>query len=109
MALRSNNFSYITTDHKGLTWQMITAEIDAGRPFLASWHYNGGGGHMFVVIGYSVSGNEKKVVIHDPLSPEDGGLGESYPITLSQFENGAESGETHWNDYYNIAKKPAGS
>jgi len=42
-----------TTWGTALTWAQVKTEIDAGRPFMLSWAWHGGGGHAMVGVGYN--------------------------------------------------------
>jgi len=37
------------------SWPLVTSEIDARRPFIIGWHWDGGGGHALVGRGYTDS------------------------------------------------------
>jgi hypothetical protein len=41
-----------TTWGTALAWDQVKAEIEAGRPFMLSWAWHGGGAHAMVGIGY---------------------------------------------------------
>ncbi len=87
-----------------LTFSQLVAQIDANKPFCFSWGWQGGGGHMMVVRGYSSSiivfsgsGNQM-VYINDPWAPNQGN---TRWITYADFV--AKAGDhVHWLDYYNI-------
>jgi hypothetical protein len=92
-------FSYNTSG--ALSWDALKAQIDGRRaPFAFSWGWDGGGGHMMVVIGYKVINGQSWVTINDPWSP---GTGSQRDILYSDYVDGA--GYSHWTDYYNVAWK----
>jgi len=90
-------FTYSETTNSALSWQQVNTEIDANRPVAFSWHWDGGGGHMMVLRGYSTLNGVRYVAIHDPWPPK---IGDSKSIPYSAYVSG--SGYTHWNDYFNI-------
>lgn len=97
-------FNTPTTTQSGtaLTFAQLRTEIDANRPVNYSWGWTGGGGHMMMVVGYQYySDTDKYVYIRDPWPP---GTGNSRWITYAEFVAGAD--HVHWQDIYNIVKKP---
>ena len=94
------NFSCNRTSNNALSWNEIKKQISClHKPVAFTWKYNGGGGHMMVLTGYQVVGNEKLVVVNDPLEVN---IGSTY--TLSYDEYVSSSIHTHWDDFYNITK-----
>jgi hypothetical protein len=79
-----------------MTWEQIQFEIDCReKPFCASWK-DGGNGHMVVVSGYKLRGDEQLVKIIDPW--------ENVRTRLYTYEYyvAPTSGQIHWKDYYNL-------
>lgn len=94
-------FSFKTTSDAPLSWSDIKKQIYCEKkPFTFSWHWNGGGGHMMVLIGYVTIDGVNYVTINDPLPPN---IGDQRVITYDAYISG--SGYTHWNDYYDVTKK----
>lgn len=84
-----------------LTWEEVKTQIGCYKvPFCNTWAWTGGGGHMMVISAYALRSGEKWVYLRDPLPV---GTGSSRWITYDAYVSGADY--THWNDYYNIAKK----
>jgi len=91
-------FTFRTTSDAPLTWDQARQQIYCGKkPFAFSWHWDGGGGHMMVMIGYVTVDGVNRVTINDPWSPN---VGDQYIETYDAYVSG--SGYTHWNDYYDI-------
>lgn len=95
-------FSFNKTSSAPLSWDDLRAQISTEancekKPFCFSWRWNGGGGHMMVVIGYSTAGGVNYVEYLDPWSPC---VGDHYVATYSAYVSG--SGYTHWNDFYDV-------
>ncbi len=91
-----------------LSYEQLKTEIDNGRPIAFVWAWDGGGGHMMVVIGYLTEAGVDKVVINDPSPPH---LGNQRTITYAEFVEGIYLGHkyTHWCDFYGIAMTNPGS
>jgi hypothetical protein len=68
------------------------------RPFAFSWHWNGGGGHMMVAIGYRIVNGTQYIIKDDPLPPNQGQ--DSVAITYQYFVKGSD--HTHWRDYFDV-------
>jgi hypothetical protein len=84
-----------------LSWTDLKGQIDTRRtPFVYSWNWDGGGGHMMVVIGYKVINGQNWVSINDPWSPN---TGDQRDILYSDYVDG--TGYTHGGDVYNLAWK----
>jgi len=96
------------TNDKALTFEEIKQEVGVrGRPFACSWHYEGGMGHMLVVIGYETVDAVDRVILLDPL-PEPGEKeGEEISIPWDEFDAGTYRGKKyhHWKDYFGIVPK----
>lgn len=94
-------FTASVTSNAALSWDSLKKQIYCRKePFAFSWHWTGGGGHMMVVTGYAVIDGVKYVSINDPWPPN---VGNQRFITYDEYVSGSD--HTHWNDYYNIAKK----
>jgi hypothetical protein len=90
------------TSDAPLSWDEIKNQIACRKvPFCNTWHWSGGGGHMMVISGYALIDGQQMVYLRDPLPV---GTGSSRWLTYSAYVSG--SGYTHWDDYYNIRKKP---
>jgi len=99
------NFDFKTTSNAPLSWDDLRSQISRGqycegKPFCFTWHWNGGGGHMMVAIGYKTVSGVNYVEMNDPWSPC---VGNHKFITYSAYVSG--SGYTHWNDYYDVTYK----
>src|SRR5262249_25385781 len=65
-----------------LTWANIKTEIDAKRPFIFLRRQVTGGGHFFVVQGYSRGQGVRSILLNDPAPP---GVGAVYWQTYSWY------------------------
>jgi hypothetical protein len=94
-------FTYTTTSDAALSWAQLREQIYCKKkPFAFSWHSDGGGGHMMVVIGYVTVDKTNYVTINDPWAPN---VGDQRVITYDDYVDG--DGYSHWNDYYDVTKK----
>ena len=75
-----------------VSFEDVTAKIDAGRPVGARVGWSGGGGHFMVIYGYSIVGLTRYFDIDDPI------YGKSH-ITVSTFSNNYQ-GSGSWTDTY---------
>ena len=75
-----------------VSFEEVTAEIDAGRPVGARVGWSGGGGHFMVIYGYSIVGLTRYFDIDDPI------YGKSH-ITVSTFSSNYQ-GSGSWTDTY---------
>jgi hypothetical protein len=92
-------FSFAKTSYSPLTWEQVVDQISARRtPFAFTWAWDGGGGHMMVLYGYTVVHGVRYVLVHDPWPPNEGA---SRAITYDAYVQGL--GYYHWDDYYNVA------
>lgn len=96
------DFSFKKTTNAALSWsalreQISTSEHCKKRPFCFTWHWNGGGGHVMVAIGYTTIAAVNYIEINDPWPPS---MGEHRFITYDAYVSG--SYYTHWDDYYDI-------
>ncbi len=99
------NFDSQHTTNTALTWKQLTKEISTStdcskRPVCFTWHWNGGGGHMMVAIGYKTVDGVNMVEVNNPLAPN---VGSHYFIAYNAYVSG--SGYSHWDDYYRIYYK----
>lgn len=94
-----------TTDAP-LSWSALKGEISTGsncgnRPVTFTWHWDGGGGHTMVAIGYMslslMTGEYHFVEVNDPWPPN---VGAHRWIMYGAYVSG--TGYTHWDDYYSI-------
>lgn len=90
-------FTFQRTSNVALTWGQLKSELNHGRPVAFSWHWDGGGGHMMVVVGYRKASGQSLVLIRDPWSPCNG---DYRTITYSAYVSGG--GYTHWDDFHSI-------
>lgn len=96
------DFSFKTTSDKALSWDELTDQIYCKKkPVAFSWHYVGKGGHMMVAYGYEIIDGARFVLIHDPRPM---GQGETRRISYDEYVE-SEDHHTHWDDFYDIAKK----
>jgi Papain-like cysteine protease AvrRpt2 len=101
------NFDAKHTSDTALTWDQLRKQISSGsncgnKPFCFTWHWNGGGGHMMVAIGYQTVGATNWVERNNPWPPN---VGDHDWITYAEYVSGAD--HTHWDDYYDITYKGA--
>lgn len=96
--LKHYGFTFNRTRNQAISWEELTDQIDNGKPICFSWHWNDGGGHMMVVIGYEIQDQDRIVWINNPWEVNKG---DTYQITYEAFVKG--NGHTHWDDFYNIA------
>lgn len=92
-------FRRLLDDAEGaaLTWEALTALLDAHRPVAFSIRGSlPGTGHMRLAVGYAVTaGGERWVAVCDPLPPETGDV---YLISYESYVAGSSGG--HWRDYW---------
>jgi hypothetical protein len=94
-------FTFDRTSKAALSWEQVKSQIYcAKKPFAFSWHWNSGGGHMMVVIGYVTVNGTNYVAINDPWEPN---IGDQRIITYNSFVSGSD--HTHLDDFYNVTKK----
>jgi hypothetical protein len=96
-------FSSVHTTDQALSWEALRSEILRNRPVAFTWHWNGGGGHMMVAVGFKNAderaGTPNMVAVHDPL-PVNGG--DRRFINYDDYVQGND--HTHWDDYYGIQR-----
>lgn len=97
------DFDFKRTSNAPLNWDQLKKQISqesacGKKPFCFTWHWNGGGGHMMVAIGYTVIDDSIRFVErNDPWAPC---AGNHDFITYSAYVSGP--GYTHWDDFYDI-------
>lgn len=99
-------FEFMRTSNAPLPWAALKKELSTktrcGRtPVAFSWHWNGGGGHMMVVVGYQTVGGTNYVKILDPWGPC---AGDDRIITYDYYVSSPPH-HTHWDDFYAIRTK----
>jgi len=86
------------TNATALSWEDLTAELSAGRPFTFTWQWIGGSGHMMVAHGWQIVDGVSKVQVDDPWPPCEGN-----PVVMDYDEYVARDNDhTHWDDFYGI-------
>ena len=96
------DFSFDRTTDAALSWTNLKKQISTSsycqkKPFCFTWHWNGGGGHMMVAMGYKTVDGVNWVEMIDPLPVN---VGNQRFITYNSYVSGA--GYTHWDDFYNV-------
>lgn len=103
-----NLYHCSTSFEKPLCWEDIVKQIEAGNPIGFAWHNDDvrRSGHYMVVVGYETQGDERFVIVLDPLMK----YGSPHPATgknyrfLTYAEFVAPNGKTHWWDDFNFRK-----
>lgn len=86
-----------------LTWESLRKQIFCSKkPMGYAYGTPGVVGHVLVIKGYITVAGTNYVVLNDPWSPCSG---EERLITYETYADPAGT-STHWNTWYNIAKKP---
>ena len=97
-------FSCQKKANAALTWTQLKNALGIG-PFVFSWKWVGGGGHMMVAYGWFVDSGTNYVMTIDPL-PDCASSGSDF-YTYDDYK--AKAGQySHWHDLYNVHKPPAG-
>jgi hypothetical protein len=93
-------FNVQRTSNQALTWAELTSQISCkNNPVAFSWGWTGGGGHMMVVRGYSVSRRGARYVyVNDPWEPN---IGNQRLISYDDYVSGTD--HNHWDDFYDFA------
>jgi hypothetical protein len=93
-------FTCKKTQNAPLSWRQVKSQIQTKRkPFAFSWHWNGGSGHMMVMVGCGTADGEKWIEYWDPLAQ----IGTDYKLTTyDAYVKG--NGYTHWDDLYDVTK-----
>jgi len=73
----------------------------AKRPFVFSWMYKNGGGHIMVAVGYTTIDGEDYVYVNDSAPPNKGA--HLLPMPFESYETGDFK---HWDDFYELELKP---
>src|SRR5688572_24999398 len=85
-----------------LSWTTLKKQIYCSKkPMGYAYGTSGVVGHVLVIKGYITVGETNYLVLNDPWSPC---AGEERLITYDQYADPAGT-STHWNTWYNIAKK----
>ena len=99
-------FDAVRTHNAAVSWATLQQELSnnpgcGDRPIAFSWAWSGGGGHVMVAIGYSSVSGTNYVSIKDPWAPCEG---DARIVTYAAYVAG--SGYTHWDDFYQIHRRP---
>lgn len=95
------------TRNAALSWTDVRDQIYCkGLPFTFSWHFDTGGGHIYVAIGFQTKEGIDYVELHDPqpYNPLSVISGDHAIIPYDVYNKGFP-GTSHWDDYYNIKKR----
>lgn len=85
-----------------LTWKNLKKQLYCSKkPMGYAYGTSGVVGHVLVIKGYITVSGTKYVVLNDPWSPCQGA---ERLITYDEYADPAGT-STHWNTWYNIAKK----
>lgn len=97
-------FKFRKSNGKALTWKDVKTEIDNRRPFcFTQRHVGGGAGHMLVVTGYLMDGNDRFLYVFDP---HPVGVGDDNGfLSFEEYEDGQLSGFVHGDAYFDFAKQ----
>jgi len=93
------------TSSSELTWDQIREQIGLKQqPIAFTWHWNQGGGHMMVIIGYKLDERSlPTLVVYDPYPPDVSGVARpAQDMLYTEYVSGSDY--THWDDYYDIHK-----
>lgn len=84
------------------TWEQLRSQIYCSKkPMGYAYGTSGVVGHVVMIKGYVSVGSTNYVILNDPWSPCNGA---ERLITYSEYADPAGT-STHWNTWYNIAKK----
>ena len=86
---------------EALEWDEVTSELSkncGNTPFVFSWHWLGGSGHVMVATGYNTVDGVNKIEILNPWTPCDG---DAEIITYDEYVE-RPGDHTHWDDIYAI-------
>jgi len=99
--LAKYGFSFNRRDGSPLSWDELKSQICANKPVMFAWAWDGGGGHMMVVTGFSDDiSSQHYVHINNPWPPM---VGDTKVLTYDAWVNG--DGYSFWAVYYDIQKK----
>ena len=96
--LKRYGFNFSRTPGTPLTWDQLVAQIRGGKPFIYTWAWLGGGKHMKVATGYSVTSSGTRYVSYNNPLEVNVGLASSEPY--SAYVSGARY--KHWDDFVDI-------
>ena len=91
-----------------LSWPLLKEQLQPGSdgraaPFLFSWHWEGGGGHIMVANGFvedeALDEKGRFVLVEDPWPPC---IGDTYFLTYEAWVGSNDNGRQHWRDYWNL-------
>jgi hypothetical protein len=88
----------LTQEGTALTWEELTAQIDAGLPTNFIWRWKRGGGHIMVARGYETVDGEGQVYINDPWPVDQGN---HQWITYKRYVS-QPGDHTHGADFYDV-------
>lgn len=96
------DFTFNRTSWAALSWKQVKEQISTGAycngtPFCFTWHWNGGGGHVMVAIGYVTIDGINYVEMLNPWAPC---VGDTSFITYNAYVSGTNY--THWDDFYDV-------
>jgi len=98
------DFAGLKFDESGtaLSWEDLRKQIFCSKkPMGYAYGQEGVVGHVLVIKGYVTVGGTNYVVLNDPWSPC---MGAERLITYEEYKDPAGA-KTHWNTWFNIAKK----
>lgn len=98
------DFAGAKSDESGtaLSWEDLQKQIYCTKkPMGYAYGTPGVVGHVVIIKGYITVGTTRYVVLNDPWAPC---RGEERLITYEAYADPAGTG-THWNTWYNVAKK----
>jgi hypothetical protein len=98
------DFAGLKFDESGtaLSWEDVRKQIFCSKkPMGYAYGQEGVVGHVLVIKGYVTVGGTNYVVLNDPWSPC---MGAERLITYEEYKDPAGA-KTHWNTWFNIAKK----
>jgi hypothetical protein len=92
-------FSFKRTHGAALSWEEVKAQLGCNlTPFLFSWRWVGGGGHMMVAAGYYTDLNGQNFI--EVIDPQQRVLILTYDSYVMK-----DGLYTHWDDFYDIKAK----
>jgi hypothetical protein len=103
----SLGFHALRTSGAPLSWEQLTQQLCSvpgcrNAPLAFSWQYEGGGGHMMVAKGYSVSPSGGRFVeILNPMAEDEPCVGAEDLIPYDTYR-AVPGRHSHWDDFYDI-------
>lgn len=95
------NYAYLPS--VALPYSTMKSEINAGRPWIYAYKYNGGGGHLMVGDGYATdNASLQYVLVIDPLPV---GVGSFRWVTYNEYKGGAGYSYSVLYQYYSLSLK----